>query len=76
MELQQDERRALITLAFEKSNENIQAAKCLLNNEIPSKAASAAYFPRPKAKALWGWIWEYRRSLHCQRERLYPARRR
>lgn len=44
MELQQDERRALITLAFEKSDENMQAAKCLLNNEIPSKAASASYY--------------------------------
>lgn len=44
MELQQDERRALITLAFEKSDENMQAAKCLLNNEIPSKAVSASYY--------------------------------
>ncbi|NLL37343.1 MAG: HEPN domain-containing protein [Fretibacterium sp.] len=44
MELRQEERRALINLAFEKSAENIRAAKCLLNNEIPSKAASAAYY--------------------------------
>ena len=44
MELQRDERRTLIMLAFEKSNENIHAATCLLNSNIPSKAASAAYY--------------------------------
>ncbi|NLL37250.1 MAG: HEPN domain-containing protein [Fretibacterium sp.] len=43
MTLQPDERKIMIELSLEKSEENLNAAKYLLN-VFPSKAASAAYY--------------------------------